>query len=65
MKEKEQKDRTNSKSTTTIGGPSTKTYKVGKPFDVTFRPRAGENASASEVVRTELYRSINLRNHLV
>ena len=29
-------------------------YKLRKNFDITFRPRAGENASASEVARTEL-----------
>ena len=54
MKEKEPRDRTNSKSTRTIGGPSTQTYKVRKNSCCCFRPRAGENASASEVDRTEL-----------
>ena len=34
--------------------PQPKRTKLEKFFDVTFRPRAGENASASEVARTEL-----------
>ena len=54
MKEKQPRGRTNSKSTRTIGGHSTQTYKVRIFFDVTFRPRAGENASVSEVARTQL-----------
>ena len=61
LKEREKNQETEqtasqSESTVHSEHPQPKRTKLGKFFDGAFRPRAGENGSASEVAKTELQR---------